>query len=287
MANQRLEKLKSLISPCKICPLKCGVNRSKGEAGFCKVATLKPMISSYGPHFGEESFLVGRGGSGTIFFTYCNLRCVFCQNYDISQLGSGREIEVEDLVKIMLILQKAGCHNINLVTPTPHVYSIAQAIEIAREKGLEIPIVYNTGGYDSVETLRALKGLIDIYMPDFKYGRSDLGEMYSKVKNYTEIALGAIDEMLSQVGHLEMDPRGVAIKGVFIRHLILPNDSAASFEALKILAENFPRIAVNIMDQYYPTYLARSYPYISRRINGREWREVYNFAKSLNIRIVS
>ncbi len=287
MGSQRLEKLKSLASPCKICPLKCGANRSEGKAGFCKVATLKPVISSYGPHFGEESFLVGRGGSGTIFFTYCNLRCVFCQNYDISQLGSGREIEVGDLVKIMLILQKAGCHNINLVTPTPHVYSIAEAIETAREKGLQIPIVYNTGGYDSVETLRTLRGLIEIYMPDFKYGKSELGEKYSKVKNYTEIALQAIDEMLSQVGHLEIGPDGTATKGVFVRHLILPNNSAASFEALKLLAENFPGIAVNIMDQYYPTYLAKNYPHISRRINGKEWREIYSFAKSLNIKIVS
>jgi len=183
MESPRVEELESLTSPCRLCPHRCEVDRRKGIAGFCRVSTLDPMISSYGPHFGEESFLVGRGGSGTIFFTYCNMRCVFCQNYDISQLGSGKVVDIEDLVKIMLLLQKVGCHNINLVTPTPHVYSIAKAIELARARGLEVPIVYNSGGYDSVETLRALKGLIDIYMPDFKYGESKAGEeLYERLK---------------------------------------------------------------------------------------------------------
>ncbi|MCS7232694.1 MAG: radical SAM protein [Synergistetes bacterium] len=287
MENPRIEELEAIASPCRLCPHKCEANRKEGKAGFCRVPTLDPIVSSYGPHFGEESFLVGRGGSGTIFFTYCNMKCVFCQNYDISQLGSGRVIKVEDLAKIMLILQRAGCHNINLVTPTPHIYSIAKAIELAKSKGLELPIVYNCGGYESVETLKLLRGLIDIYMPDFKYGDSEVGEELSKVKNYTEIALQAIEEMLSQVGHLEIGPDGIAKKGVFIRHLIMPNDAASSFKALELLAKNFPGIAINIMDQYYPTHLANNYPKISRRINTREWGETLKFARALNIRVVS
>lgn len=287
MGGQRIEELEALSSPCRLCPHKCNADRKEGKAGFCRVPTLKPVVSSYGPHFGEESFLVGRGGSGTIFFTYCNMRCVFCQNYDISQLGYGKAIEVEDLAKIMLILQRSGCHNINLVTPTPHIYSIVRAIELAKSEGLEIPIVYNCGGYESVETLKLLRGLIDIYMPDFKYGDSEVGEELSKVKGYTELALQAIEEMLSQVGHLEIGPNGVARKGVFIRHLIMPNDSALSFKALELLSENFPGIAVNIMDQYYPTYLATNYPKISRRISAREWNEVLRFASGLKIKVVS
>lgn len=287
MEDQRWEEFESLAHPCRLCPHKCEADRENGNVGFCRIPTLKPMISSYGPHFGEESFLVGRGGSGTIFFTYCNMRCIFCQNYDISQLGSGRVIEVEDLANIMLLLQKVGCHNINLVTPTPHVYSIAKAIDIARSKGLRIPIVYNSGGYDSVETLRALKGLIDIYMPDFKYGNSKAGEELSKVKEYTEIALKAIEEMLSQVGHLEIGPDGLAKRGVFVRHLIMPNDAASSFSALELLSQSFPGIAVNIMDQYYPTYIASRYPKISRRISPSEWSEVLRFASKLRLRIVS
>ncbi|MBC7330933.1 MAG: radical SAM protein [Synergistetes bacterium] len=287
MENQRLEEIENISSPCRLCPHECKAERNEKKAGFCRVPTLEPMISSYGPHFGEESFLVGRGGSGTIFFTYCNMKCVFCQNYDISQLGYGKVIKVEDLAKIMLTLQKAGCHNINLVTPTPHILSIVKAIELAKAKGLHIPIVYNCGGYESVKTLKLLKGVIDIYMPDFKYGESEAGEELSKVKNYTEIALQAIEEMLSQVGHLEIGPDGIARKGVFIRHLIMPNDAASSFKALELLAENFPGIAVNIMDQYYPTYLAERYPKISRRINAREWSEILKFAGSLKLRIVS
>lgn len=287
MESQRAEEIEKLSSPCRLCPHECQAERKSGRAGFCRVPTLDPMISSYGPHFGEESFLVGRGGSGTIFFTYCNMRCVFCQNYDISQLGHGRVVKVEDLARIMLTLQRVGCHNINLVTPTPHIPSIVKAIELAKSKGLEIPIVYNCGGYESVNTLKLLKGLIDIYMPDFKYGTSTAGEELSKVKNYTEVALQAIDEMLSQVGHLEIDSSGIAKRGVFIRHLVMPNDAAHSFKALELLSENFPGIAVNIMDQYYPTYLAGKYSKISRRINPEEWSETLKFASKLRLRIVS
>lgn len=212
----------SILEKCHLCPRQCGVNRLAGESGKCHI-TQQAVVSSYGPHFGEEAPLVGRYGSGTIFFTYCNLRCVFCQNYTTSQLGEGRPEDKEELAKMMLSLQTQGCHNINLVSPTHVVPYILEAMEIAVGMGLYLPLVYNSGGYDSVETLKLLDGLIDIYMPDMKYSDAKTAEQLSGIKDYPLVNKAAVKEMHRQVGNLKIDEQGVAQRGLLVRHLVLPN----------------------------------------------------------------
>ncbi len=280
-----MEKLKELISPCRLCPRNCNVKRSEGEVGFCKV-TDKPMVSSFGPHFGEEPVLVGFGGSGTIFFTGCNLGCVFCQNYQISHLMEGEYITTEELADVMLYLQKRGCHNINLVTPTHQVTQIFEAVEIAKGKGLTVPIVYNCGGYESVEVLREIEGLVDIYMPDVKTFSREFATKYLKAPDYPEVVKEAVLEMQRQVGFLKVNEFGLAERGLIVRHLVMPNWTEDSKEILKWIVENLGRETyVNVMDQYFPYYKACEYPEICRRLTEEEFTEVYNYAKRLGLRL--
>ena len=278
--SERLEKALEISSNCELCPRKCHVNRLKDEKGFCKTGR-NAVVSSFGPHFGEEKVLVGRFGSGTIFFTHCNLACVFCQNYDISQLGRGKEVSAKELANTMLELQRMGCHNINLVSPTHCVPQIMEALLHAFEEGLKVPIVYNTGGYDSVDTLKLLEGIIDIYMPDIKYGDDERGMRYSSAPNYFSVAKSAVREMHRQVGDLKTDDRGIAVKGLLVRHLVLPNNLAGTekvmeFLATEISAETF----VNIMDQYRPLHKAFRYPELSRSITQFELRKAVEIALS-------
>ena len=242
-----------MLSSCEVCPRNCGIDRTAGETGYCR-GGFEPKVSSYGPHFGEEPPLVGRYGSGTIFFTGCNMKCRFCQNYSISQLDYGSEISFERLAKIMLSLQHRGCHNINLVSPTHFVPQIAKAIFLAAGEGLSIPIVYNTGTYDSIATLKLLDGIVDIYMPDAKYGDNDVARALSDAPVYVDRMKAAIIEMQRQVGDLQIVD-GIATKGLLIRHLVLPENLAGSELVMKFIAEEVSKDAyVNIMDQYRPCW---------------------------------
>jgi len=266
-----IDALYELMRECRLCPRRCGVNRLEGETGFCRTGA-KPVVSSWGPHFGEERPLVGRYGSGTIFFTYCNLGCLYCQNWTISHLGEGEETTVERLSSIMLMLQSQGCHNINLVTPTHQTPMIVEAIFLAKEKGLEIPIVYNCGGYESLETLRLLEGIIDIYMPDIKYMSEEYAKRYSFAPDYPEVVKIAVKEMHRQVGDLIIDKRGIAVKGLLVRHLVLPNNIAGTEEVVRFIAEEISKDTyINIMDQYRPCYKAFEHPELSRRISQKEY----------------
>jgi len=283
--ERRIEKLYEILENCTLCPRSCQVNRFVSKNGACRTG-IKPIVSSFGPHFGEESFLVGNNGSGTIFFSNCNLNCVFCQNWEISQMGVGEEIDVEELSKIMLKLQKMGCENINLVSPTHQVPMIVDAVSRAWQKGLKLPIVYNCGGYESIETLKLLEGIMDIYMPDFKYGDDEKALKYSKVPNYTSVVKRALEEMYRQVGPLNIE-NGVATRGVFVRHLIMPNDASSSEKVLQLIASVSLDIPVNIMTQYYPAFKAHQYAELNRRITREEFIKVVEKARTLGLKIVS
>ena len=273
-----LDKLKK----CTICPHKCGIDRTK-NIGRCK-STDKVKIALYSTHNFEEPCISGEKGSGTIFFSNCNLNCVFCQNYEISQQGRGKEIEIEELAEIMLKQQEKGVENINLVTPTSYSLQIKEAIIIAKENGLKIPIVYNTNGYENVETLRELEGLIDIYLPDLKYYYNSLGKKFSKVDNYFEIATNAIKEMYRQVGRPILNEKGVMQKGLMVRHLILPNNIENSKRCLKWLKENFnDKIYISLMAQYFPTYKAKEISEINRKLTPKEYEEIENYLYDLDI----
>ena len=273
-----LDKLKK----CTICPHKCGIDRTK-YIGRCK-STDKVKIALYSTHNFEEPCISGEKGSGTIFFSNCNLNCVFCQNYEISQQGRGKEIEIEELAEIMLKQQEKGVENINFVTPTSYSIQIKEAIIIAKENGLKIPIVYNTNGYENVETLRELEGLIDIYLPDLKYYYNSLGKKFSKVDNYFEIATNAIKEMYRQVGRPILNEKGVMQKGLMVRHLILPNNIENSKRCLKWLKENFnDKIYISLMAQYFPTYKAREISEINRKLTPKEYEEIENYLYDLDI----
>jgi len=282
--SDSVHKLAACMNPCVLCPRKCGVYRSEGKKGFCGIGE-KAVVSSVGPHFGEESVLVGFGGSGTIFFAGCNLGCIFCQNFDISHHRHGREITIEQLAQAMLELQNYGCSNINLVTPTHVVAAIIAAIELARKKGLALPIVYNSGGYDSVETLKLLAGSIDIYMPDMKYADSAIAGELSEAPDYPEINRAAVQEMHRQVGDLEVE-EGLVRRGVLVRHLVLPNRLAGSFEIIDFLSEQIsPKTTINIMDQYRPCFEASLHSKINRRPKSDEIESVRRYAidKGLNV----
>ena len=283
--ERRIEKLYEILENCTLCPRSCQVNRFVSKNGACRTG-IRPIVSSFGPHFGEESFLVGNNGSGTIFFSNCNLNCVFCQNWEISQMGVGEEIDVEELSKIMLKLQKMGCENINLVSPTHQVPMIVDAVSRAWQKGLKLPIVYNCGGYESIETLKLLEGIMDIYMPDFKYGDDEKALKYSKVPNYTSVVKRAFEEMYRQVGPLNIES-GVATRGVFVRHLIMPNDASSSEKVLQLIASVSLDIPVNIMTQYYPAFKAHQYAELNRRITREEFIKVVEKARTLGLKIVS
>ncbi len=264
--DEKIEILDSMLEECELCARRCGVNRKKGEKGYCR-SGHELIVSSAHPHFGEEDVLVGIYGSGTIFLTNCNLRCCFCQNYDISHLGYGRKISEEELANMMLSLQSRGCHNINFVTPTHFTPQIVKGIKIAIERGLDVPIVYNCGGYESVDTLRVLEGIIDIYMPDMKYGDEEHAKKYSDAENYFEVCKKAVKEMHRQVGVLKTDERGIARRGLLIRHLVMPNGVAGSEHVLRFIAEEISKDSyVNIMAQYRPMLSAYMYEGINRPI---------------------
>lgn len=267
---------------CTICPHNCKINRTKNP-GRCK-STDKIKIALYSIHNFEEPCISGEKGSGTIFFSNCNMNCVFCQNYEISQFGRGKEITIEELANVMIKQQERNVPNINLVTPTSYALHIVEAIKIARKKGLEIPIVYNTNGYESVETLKLLEGYVDIYLPDLKYYYDDLAKKYSKVDNYFEIATKAIQEMYRQVGTPVLDENGVMKKGLMIRHLILPNEVQNSKKVLKWIKENIDsNVYVSIMAQYFPTYKAKEIPEIARKITKEEYEKVENYLYGLDL----
>ncbi len=280
--ERRVNKALEMLKECRVCPHNCKVNRLEDERGFCKVGRYV-VVSDYFPHFGEEFPIRGYRGSGTIFFGYCNMRCVYCQNYDVSHLGKGRIMTPEDLADAMLELQEYGCHNINLVTPSHVVPQILEALLIAVEKGLRIPIVYNTSSYDSLETIKLLDGIIDIYLADLKYLNEYYGRKYSKVKKYPEVAKEVIREMYRQVGNLKVDERGIALKGLLIRHLVLPNDISTTKEVMEFLRSIDDKLAVNVMKQYFPYYKAWDYPELSRRITEEEYSRALEQAKGFNL----
>lgn len=268
--------LEQLIE-CNVCPHKCKVNRLEGKLGRCK-CNDKIKIALVSTHMYEEPCISGTNGSGTIFFSNCNLSCKFCQNYEISQLGKGYEITIEELASIMVKQQEAGVHNINLVTPTMYAYQIIEAIKIARKNGLNIPIIYNSNGYENVETIKDLKGYIDVYLPDLKYYSNEIAVKYSKAPNYFEIVSKAILEMISQVGEPIFDKDGMIKKGVMIRHLVLPNHIQNSKNVLKWIKENIPEeIYIDVMAQYFPTYKAKEDELINRKLTKREYKEIENY----------
>ncbi len=266
------------LESCEICPRRCGVNRLKDERGFCRIGRLA-RVASFAPHFGEEPPLVGSSGSGTIFFSGCNLACVFCQNYDISQQDHGQDVSADALASMMLQLQDLGCHNINFVTPTHVVPQILEALVLAIDDGLRVPLVYNSGGYDSVKTVQLLDGIFDIYMPDAKYGSDDVALKYSGAPDYTHIMKTAIKEMHRQVGDLIMDEDGVATRGLLVRHLVLPGDLAGSAEVVRFLSEEIsPNTYLNVMAQYRPEYKACRFPELNRRISAKEYNDAVRLA---------
>jgi putative pyruvate formate lyase activating enzyme len=273
-----MNDLRDWLSGCRVCPNFCGVDRLAGEEGRCRTAA-ELVVSSADLHFGEESVLVGRGGSGTIFFTACNLRCLFCQNYDISQLDRGRPITADQLVELAMALQDRGAENINLVSPTHQAPQIFEALRQARRRGLRLPVVYNCGGYENPEFLRELAGLVDIYMPDFKYSSDETGERLSGVHEYARWCRESLKEMHRQVGNLEVNGRGVARSGLLVRHLVLPRGLAGSRQVIDFLAEEISRDTfLNIMDQYHPAWRAGELHELDRRVYREEVREAREYA---------
>ena len=283
MLQERVDHAAELMQDCTVCPRDCHANRFSGELGFCHTAE-KARVASLHAHFGEEAPLVGTHGSGTIFFMSCNLLCYFCQNYDISHNADGGEVEPKELAGMMLSLQKRGCHNINFVTPSHVVPQILQALVIAIELGLNVPLVYNTGGYDKVETLQILDGVVDIYMPDFKFWDEKWSEKFCKAADYRKIAAAAIKEMHRQVGDLVIDKSGIAVRGLLVRHLAMPNGVADTRKIMEFLAEKISKDTyVNIMDQYHPCGKAMWDPMINRRINKAEYAEAVRFTREAGL----
>jgi putative pyruvate formate lyase activating enzyme len=268
---ERAAALRELMQSCRLCPRRCGVDRPAGEVGACCTG-VSPVVSSYGPHFGEETPLVGGRGSGTIFLTSCNLGCIFCQNYDISHLGQGREVTVDRLARVMVELQEGGCHNINWVTPTHQAPMLVEATRLALEQGLDVPIVYNCGGYESVEALRLLDGIVDIYMPDAKYGDNEAGKRLSGVADYWDRCREALAEMHRQVGDLRVDDSGIATRGLLVRHLVLPGDTARTAVVMQYLASLSRDTYVNVMAQYHPQHRAGEVSAIARPLAREEFR---------------
>ena len=271
------------LKKCEVCPHKCKVNRIENEVGICRSKdTVKVALASV--HKFEEPCISGETGSGTVFFSNCNLQCVFCQNYEISSLGRGKEITIDRLAKIFLEQQEKNVNNINLVSPTSYAMQIIEAIKIAKEMGLNIPIIYNTNGFENIETLKKLEGYIDVYLPDLKYAENGLGKKYSNIENYFEIATSAIKEMQRQCGKLVFDDNGIIKKGVIIRHLILPNHIENSKKVLKWISDNVSEdTMVSIMAQYFPTYKAREFKELNRKLTKMEYSIIEEYLYSLNI----
>jgi putative pyruvate formate lyase activating enzyme len=283
--GERVRQALRRLENCDLCARYCHVNRLVTvEGAVCRTGE-NAVVHSFGPHHGEEDALRGRNGSGTIFFSWCNLRCVFCQNWEISHKGLGRAVKPNEIAAMMLDLQERGCHNINLVSPSHVVAQILAAVEIAAKEGLSLPLVYNTGGYDSVEALTLLDGVIDIYMPDMKYGDSTIARQLSKVRDYVEVNQRAVKEMHRQVGDLTVDERGLARRGLLIRHLILPNDLAGSEQVLDFIAREISSDTyVNLMDQYRPCYRADDYPPLDRPVSAAEYRAARAVAERHGLR---
>ncbi len=281
---ERAEKMWEIMRSCNLCPRKCGVNRLEGEEGFCQ-ADSDLVISSYFPHYGEEKPLTGTGGSGAIFFSNCALRCVFCINWQVSIGGKGDVHSIEDLADMMLQLQRLGTHNINVVTPSHYSAHILMALDKAAERGLNIPLVYNTCGWERLEILKLLDGVVDIYLPDMKYSEGEMAAKYSAgAKCYPETTKEAILEMHRQVGVAKPDEDGLVRRGLMVRHLVLPNDVSGSLEVIEWIAENLPKDTyLNIMSQYRPMHRAHEFPDISRRLTREEYREVVERAKELGL----
>jgi len=271
--KEKAQAARGFLSPCKLCPRECGVDRLGGEVGFCKTG-VNPVVSSRNLHHGEEPPISGYSGSGTVFFTHCNLKCVFCQNYPISQIGAGDEASVDELADMMLYLQDAGAHNINFVTPSHMVAAILSALVIALGRGLKIPLVYNSSGYDSLRELELLDGVVDIYMPDAKYSDNKAAKRLSGAEDYVEVNRAALKEMHRQVGVLAMDDDGVATRGLLIRHLVLPENLAGTEDFMRFLAEEVSKDTyVSLMSQYFPANKAAQYPEVDRPINKNEYRQ--------------
>ena len=283
--KDRVSQATALLEDCTVCPRACHVDRTAGETGFCRTGALA-QVTSFGPHFGEEPELVGRGGSGTIFMSHCNLACEFCQNYEISQCRDGQEVDADELAAMMLSLQRQGCHNINFVTPSHVVPQILAALVVAAEKGLCVPLVYNSGGYDSAETLRLLDGVFDIYMPDAKYGSNAIAKALSHAPDYVDINKEALREMHRQVGDL-LVLDGIAVRGLIIRHLVLPGDLAGTRGVMQFIAGGLSTGSyVNVMAQYRPMWHAMevagkdpAYRELRRRITSREYRQAIDWAR--------
>jgi putative pyruvate formate lyase activating enzyme len=272
--KKRIEKAHDLLKECAVCPRECGVNRLEGEMGLCGIGK-NPKVASHNLHYGEEPPISGTKGSGTIFFSGCNLRCSYCQNFPISQLRNGKETNAEGLAKMMLRLQTKGCHNVNLVTPSHVVPQILQALSIAWEKGFDLPLVYNTSGYDAMESLRLLEGIIDVYLPDMRYSDNRIAKKLSSVKDYVEVNRKAIKEMYRQVGNLETDEDGIARKGLIIRHLILPDSLAGSDQTFRFIREEMSdKVRLSLMGQYFPSYRAGECVSIDRKITPEEYESV-------------
>lgn len=272
------------LADCDLCPRNCGVNRLRGERGFCGGGTLA-KVASFHPHRGEEFLLSGSQGSGTIFFSGCNMRCVYCQNYSISQRREGEDLTEKELTRIMLYLQNRGCHNINLVTPSHFIPQIFRSLLKARENGLTIPVVYNTGGYDKKEVLEKIEGLVDIYLPDMKYAREESAYKYSEAQDYPRINREAVREMFRQVGEVEWGEEGVAKRGLIVRILIIPSLEDEARENLRFLAENVSQnVFISLMRQYRPCYKADLFPELSRSVDERTYREIVAYARELGLR---
>jgi len=271
--RERAQRAGQILKACQLCPRRCGVNRTRGERGFSR-SGLFPIVSSYNVHHGEEPPISGARGSGTIFLTHCNLHCVFCQNYPISQLGVGREKSVEALGQMMLDLQERGCHNINWVTPTHFVPQILDALFFAVERGFRLPLVYNTNGYDSPETLELLEGIVDIYLPDMKYADEGTARVCSQAPNYPAVNASAIQEMYRQVGRGKYAGDGTMERGLIIRHLLLPNGLAGTESMARFVAETLSgQCPVSLMTQYFPAYRAKGFPKLRRRLSRQEFDE--------------
>ena len=277
LLHEKIEAINEIILKCTICPHKCLTDRTKFHTGKCNSGNL-PIISSFCAHFGEEPALTGFSGSGTIFFGNCNLACRFCQNYDISQSGIGEEMSHTKLAHIIIQLQNQGCHNINFVSPTHMIHSILNALPEAIEMGLNIPLVYNSGGYDLISTIRLLDGVFDIYMPDIKYMDNGIAKELSGIDNYVEFVMESIYEMHRQVGDLQVDKMGIAQKGLIIRHLIMPDNIAKTAKVIDLIESISPNTYFNLMDQYHPAFKAGQIKKINRRITSKEYQEAYNYA---------
>ncbi len=266
----------TILEKCELCPRRCGINRINGKKGYCRVAD-KPIVSYYGKHFGEEPPISGSRGSGNIFFSSCNMKCIYCQNYQISHTLTGKEVSIDELVDIFLELERKGCHNINLVSPTPYIPMILSAIDMARKKGLNLPFVYNTNAYENVETIKLLAGYIDIFLPDFKYWNKNIARRLSDAEDYPDHAASAIMAMKRQVGDLSIKD-GIAEKGILIRHLVLPNNLSGSINILEWVLNNLGnKTFLSLMSQYHPLHRAYEYPMINRRIKEKEYDELINF----------